>query len=203
MKRDKVVAPVLRTLVLSCAVLAATSSIALAQRGGGGGGAGGGRGGGRGGGGFGSAESPIDRVKAQLKETDQLEFLDKKKKQLELTKEQKNSIKSLHKEMDDMQKPIFKDLEQIFAQSGGRGGARGGGGGVDGGGAGGRGAMPAGVQAAMLRLSEIQDAAGERAHAMLNDTQKHMSDSLMVIYKADIRDKEAKRSRATGARRGG
>ncbi|MEO7361629.1 MAG: hypothetical protein ABI120_14965, partial [Gemmatimonadaceae bacterium] len=65
-------------------------SVALAQRGGGAGGGssrGGGRGNGRGAGGFGSAESPIDRVKQQLKDADQLEFLDKKMKQLALTKE--------------------------------------------------------------------------------------------------------------------
>ncbi|MEO7996946.1 MAG: hypothetical protein ABI852_05850, partial [Gemmatimonadaceae bacterium] len=132
----------------------------------------------------------------------QLEFLDKESKQLDLTKEQKESLKTLRKDMQETQKPIFKDIEKIFSdaeRSASAGTSTGGddGGGSRGGGRGGRG-MPAGVREAMAKLTEIQDAAGERAHAMLNEGQKHMSDSLLVIYKAEMRDKEAKRSRSGG-----
>lgn len=155
----------------------------------------------------------MQRVREQLKESDQLEFLDKKEKQLALTKEQKESLKTLRKDMQETEKPLFKDLEKIFSEQergasqggGGGGGARGGSAGGDdqGSGAsrGGRG-MPPGVREAMLKLTEIQDAAGERAHALLNENQKHMSDSLLVIYKAELRDKETKRSRSGGFGRG-
>lgn len=157
-------------------------------------------------------QSPMQRVREQLKESDQLAFLDKKGKPLNLSKEQKESLKKLRKDMQETQKPLFKDLEKMFAEAernaaqGGRGGGggRGGaaGGGDDEGARAGRGAMLPAVREVMMKLTDIQDAAGDRAHALLNENQKHMSDSLLVIYKAELRDKEAKRARSGGGPRG-
>jgi hypothetical protein len=152
----------------------------------------------------------MQRVRDQLKESDQLAFLDKKGKPLNLTKEQKESLKKLHKDMQETQKPLFKDLEKMFAETernapqGGRGGSRGGGasGGDDEGARGGRGAMSPAVREVMMKLTDIQDVAGERAHALLNESQKHMSDSLLVIYKAELRDKETKRAQSSRSPRG-
>ena len=189
----------IRSLVLGGVIFAAVSSPSIAQgRGRGGGGGGGGRGAGGGGG---ASFSPMDRVKDELKATDELEFLHNRNKQLSLDKEQKDAIKALNKEMDQMQKPIFKEMEKTFADaerssSMGGGGSRGGG---EAGMRGGRGAMPAGIRESMVKLTEIQAAFAERAAVLLRDDQKHLADSLRVIYKNDLRDKAARNARSRGA----
>ena len=59
--------------------------------------------------------------------------------------------------------------------------------------------MPAGIRESMVKLTDIQAAFAERAAVLLRDDQKHLADSLRVIYKNDLRDKEARNARSRGA----
>jgi len=159
-------------------------------------------GGGRGGGGASAAETPLQRVKDELKETDELEFLDKRNKQLSLDKEQKALLKALNKEMDEVQKPIFKELEKTFEdaqRNASLGGGGFGGGGAEGGGRGGRGGMPSGIRESMVKLTDIQTAFAERAAVLLKDNQKQLADSLRLIYKDELREKAARKAKSRGA----
>ena len=117
-------------LALSLAAL--TPAILSAQMGGmgggmGGGGMGGGRGGGRGGPGGrgmggGSMKSPAAMARERLEKADPIEFLLDRKKPLELTKEQQESLKSLRKEMQRTQAPVFTVLDKLFGDTSPRGG---------------------------------------------------------------------------------
>jgi hypothetical protein len=199
--------------VIGSLLFVSLSNAALAQRGGGmGGGRGGGMGGGRGGGGRGgSAESPTKRIKSEFDASDPVQFLLKRDKPLKLEKTQKDSLKSLHKDLDAAEKPIFSDVEKVFADAeknaqqardDGDNPAPAGAGA-----AGGRGArrMPDGVRELVAKLTDTQSAFNDRARAQLNDGQRHIADSLKTIYDAELRDKEAKQrpqSGGMGGRRG-
>ncbi len=176
-----------------------------------GGGMGGGRPGGRGGGGMGGPRrSPTAMIKENLERNDPISFLLDKKKELALRDAQKDSLKSLHKEMQRMQSPLFKEMDKVFAElmeSGARGGARGGGmgggmgGGQRGGGmppggegpdGGGRGmaaGMPDTARVLATRLSDIQDSFRDRARTQLDDGQRRTADSLYNVFLENERKK--------------
>lgn len=196
----------LRSLAVGCTLLVVATSSAAAQRGGGGMGRGGPPGGGGGGGGM---ESPIERVKDELKLTDELEFLEKRSKDLTLDKEQKEALKALSKEMEQLQKPILKDIEKSLqdAQKGQSGGGMPEGGEDPSGrpGGRGRGGMPTAAREGVVKLTDIQSAFADRAAVLLSASQKVVADSLRPIYKEDLREKAEKkaRSRASGMGGGG
>ena len=194
-------------LALSSASFLVLTPEAAAQRGGGGGG--------RGSGGLSTtpAPSPMARVREELKVTDYLQFLDDKSKQVGLEKAQKDSVKKLSKQMDEDQKPVFKEMDKMFAElertmrqngaagGGGGGGARGGGGGGGGGDAGGGGGgrggagMPPEVRLLMTRMVEIQDSYASKAKELLTESQKPVADTLHTAWQADLRDRQRNRSR--------
>jgi len=157
--------------------------------------------------GGGMAPSPMQRVKEELKLTDYFEFLDDKGKQIGLDRAQKDSVKSLNKQLEAEQKPVLKEVEKFFQDAeraamqggggAGGGGARGGGRGEAGGeeGGRGRGGMAEGVRALMLQLVGMQEDYATKAKALFNEQQKPIADSLNVIYQADLRDRQRKRAR--------
>ena len=200
---------------LACTLAGITPSVLSAQMGGGGGmgggmgGGAGGRGGGmggRGGGmGGGSMKSPAAMARERLEQADPIEFLLHRKKPLELTKEQQDAFKSLRKEMQRTQAPLFKDLEKLFGempQRGGRGVGAPPGGGMGGGmGGGGRpgeerpnggapgGGAPDTVRAVLGKLSDIQDRFRDRAREQLTAEQRTRADSLQQVMLAEERAK--------------
>jgi len=166
----------------------------------GGGGMGGGMGGGRGGGGGGmgrrggpgigggSMKSPAAMARERLAQADPIEFLLDRKKPLELTKEQRIAFKSLRKEMQRMQAPLFKDLDELFGdmpQRGGRGGGSPPAGGMGGG-------APDTVRVVVGRLSDIQDSFRDRAREQLTALQRTRADSLQQVMLAEERAKSEK-----------
>jgi len=172
---------------------------------GGAGGRGGGGMGGRGGPGMGggSMKSPAAMARERLENADPIEFLLDRKKTLDLTKPQQESFKSLRKEMQRTQAPLFKDLEKLFGdmpQRGGRGGGPPGGGMGGGAGGSGRGGgrpedeQPGGgasdtVRAVMSKLSDIQDSFRDRAREQLTAEQRTRADSLQQVMLAEERAK--------------
>ena len=148
--------------------------------------------GGRGGPGMGgSMKSPAAMAKERLEQADPIEFLLDRKKPLDLTKEQQDAFKSLRKEMQHTQAPLFKDLDKLFGdmpQRGGRGGGRRPGeeppaGGPTGGGA------PDTVRAVLGKLSDIQDSFRDRAREQLTAEQRTRADSLQQVMLAEERAK--------------
>lgn len=172
---------VLRHLAVASVALLALAASASAQGRGRGGGGGGGRGGS-------IPQLPMQRVREELKLSDYFEFLDDKGKQIGLEKAQKDSVKVLSKQMDEQQKPILKEMEKQFenaersAMQGGRSG-------------GGRGGMPEEVRTLMQNLVAMQEDYATKAHVLLNDSQKHIADSLIVIYQEQLRVRQRNRSR--------
>ncbi|MGV3708043.1 MAG: hypothetical protein ACO1Q7_04320 [Gemmatimonas sp.] len=126
------------------------------------------------------------RIKEQLKETDELEFLAKRSKQLSLDKDQKEKLKVLNKEQEESEKPVLKDIETAFKELEKMG--------MAGGGMGGRGGMPEGIRESMAKLTGIQRSFGERAHEMLKAEQKAQADSLRPAYLNDLRDDAERKS---------
>lgn len=164
--------------------------------------------GGGGGMGGGSAKSPAAMAKERIKKADPIEFLLDRKKPLELTKEQQDVFKSLRKEMQRTQAPLFKDLDKLFGDmpqrggsppGGGMGGGRGGGMGGGGrpgedrptGGAPGAGASDT-VRAVLGMLSDIQDSFRDRAREQLTALQRTRADSLLQVILAEERAKSEK-----------
>ncbi|MDQ6612800.1 MAG: hypothetical protein M3Y64_10235, partial [Gemmatimonadota bacterium] len=141
------------------------------------------------------AESPDKRIKSEYEASDPVQFLLHHDKQLQLEKSQKDSLKSLHKELDALQKPIFSDVEKIVSDAQkDRQQGRDTGDDPDtraGGGRGGRG-IPESVRALLVKLTDIQSAFNDRARAHLSDGQRHIADSLKTIYDAELRDRENK-----------
>jgi hypothetical protein len=180
-------------LALSLAAL--TPAILSAQMGGMGGGMGGGRGGGRGGPGGrgmggGSMKSPAAMARERLEKADPIEFLLDRKKPLELTKEQQESLKSLRKEMQRTQAPVFTVLDKLFGDTSPRGGPPGGG--MPGGGASER-TLPDTVRSVFAKLSDIQDSFRDRAREQLTATQRTRADSLQQVMLAEEREKRQPR----------
>lgn len=182
--------------VTAVLTLAATTSLS-AQRGMGRAGGGGTRGGGMGrGSGMGQMKSSAETVKENLERNDPIAFLLDRKKPLALSDLQKDSLKSLRKEMQHMQEPLFKDMMAQANPSPVRGDMRDGGGMENGGADGGRrsrggssGASDT-VRALAGRLTDIQDAYRDRARGQLNDIQRVKADSLLQIFLADERKKD-------------
>lgn len=145
-------------------------------------------------------KTPMQRVKDELKASDPLDFINDHSRQLELDKAQKDSFKKLHKEMQEEQKPIFKELEKVYSELERNGDGSGfGGAGMPRGESGGGEAPPTAARLLTGRLMEVQTSYGEKASALLNEGQRHINDSLSTIYKAELRDKQAKaRSRGRG-----
>ncbi|QJR34003.1 hypothetical protein [Gemmatimonas groenlandica] len=158
--------------------------------GGGMGGGAGGRGGGmgaRGGRGMGGGmKSPAAMARERLEQADPLEFLLDRKKPLELTKPQQESFKTLRKEMQRMQAPLFKDLETLFGDMPRREVPRGGGRGDSGTPSGG---APDTVRAVIGTLSDIQDSYRDRAREQLTPIQRTRADSLQQIMLAKARER--------------
>lgn len=146
--------------------------------------------------GMGQMKSPVETVKENLERNDPIVFLLDRKKPLTLTDLQKDSLKSLRKEMQHMQEPLFKEMEAQVGPLPARGGMRGSGGTEGGGADGGRrsrggssGASDT-VRALVGRLTDIQDAYRDRARGQLNDLQRVKADSLLQIFLADERKKD-------------
>lgn len=105
-----------------------------------------------------------------------------------LTKEQQIAFKSLRKEMQRMQAPLFKDLDKLFGdmpQRGGRGGGSPPAGGMGGG-------APDTVRVVVGRLSDIQDSFRDRAREQLTALQRTRADSLQQVMLAEERAKSEK-----------
>jgi len=200
-------------LHLAVAAAVAVSLAALtptplsAQTGGmGGGGMGGGIGargdgmGGRGGGmGSGSMKSPAAMARERLEKADPIELLLDRKKLLELSKEQQDTFKSLRKEMQRMQEPLFKDLDKLFGdmpQRGGRGGGAPPGGGEPSGGA------PDAVRVVIARISDMQDSFRDRAREQLDPLQRTRADSLQQVMLEEERAKFEKEREKRREQRG-
>ena len=135
---------------------------------------------------MGQMKSPAETVKENLAHNDPIAFLLDRKKPLSLTDLQKDSLKSLRKEMLHMQEPLFKEMEAHVGPPLRRG-RDGSGGASD------------TVRAMVGRLTDIQDAYRDRARGQLNDTQRVTADSLMQTFLADERKKDGD---ARGRRRG-
>jgi len=200
-------------LHLAVAAAVAVSLAALtptplsAQTGGmGGGGMGGGIGGrgdgmgGRGGGmGGGSMMSPAAMARERLEKADPIEYLLDRKKPLELSREQQDTFKSLRKEMQRAQEPLFKDLDKLFGdipQRGGRGGGAPPGGGEPSGG------EPDAVRVVIARISDMQDSFRDRAREQLNPAQRTRADSLQQMTLAEERAKLEKEREKRREQRG-
>lgn len=145
-------------------------------------------------------KTPVQRVKDELRDSDPVDFINDHSRQLELDKAQKDSFKKLHKEMQEEQKPIFKELEKVYSEMERNGGGGGfGGAGMPRGESGGGEPPPTAARLLTGRLIEVQTSYGEKASTLLNEAQRHINDSLSTIYKAELRDKQAKaRSRGRG-----
>ena len=154
--------------------------------------------GGRGAGGGGGAESPSKRIKSDFEDSDPVQFLLRRDKALKLDNTQKDSLKALHKELDAMEKPMFADVEKLFSDAEkNRKDAADGGEQPAAGGRGGR-IMPDGVRELVAKLSDTQLAFKDRARAHLNDGQRHIADSLKVIYDTELQEKQAKQRTSRG-----
>ncbi len=107
--------------------------------------------------------SPVDAIKANLEANDPLKFLLDRKKPLDLTKAQKDTLERFRNDMHDAQKPVYKDLEQQVAQMQKERGERGGIGGGMGGGMGPEGGMGGarGGRGGRGRGDEPPDSTGE------------------------------------------
>lgn len=143
----------------------------------------GGRGGGMGGGGM---KSPAAMARERLEKADPIEYLLDRKKPLELSREQQDTFKSLRKEMQRAQEPLFKDLDKLFGDMPQRGGPGGGappGGGEPSGGA------PDAVRVVIARISDMQDSFRDRAREQLNPEQRARVDSLQQVMLAEERAK--------------
>lgn len=188
--------------VVTCLALSIPPSGSLAAQGRG-------RGGPGGRGGFGQIKSPAATLKDNLEHNDPVAFLLDRKKPLALSGAQRDSLKFFKKEMRRQQEPLFKEMEglatnrQEQAARGGRGrGGRSNGRGPDGGGgdgASGRGGdrgARAGASDTMRvlidRLTDIQDAYGERARTQLSLSQRAKADTLMEQFLADERKRAEK-----------
>ena len=55
----------------------------------------------------------------------------------------------------------------------------------------------------MIKLADIQTAFAERAGVLLKDNQKHLADSLRLIYKDELREKAARKARSRVGGMGG
>ncbi len=145
--------------------------------------------GGRGGPGMGGGmKSPAAMTKERIQQADPVEFLLDRKKPLELTKEQQDAFKSLRKEMQHMQAPLFKELDKLFGgmpPRGGRGGGSPPAGGMGGG-------APDTVRVVVGRLSDIQDSFRDRAREQLTALQRTRADSLQQVILAEERAKSEK-----------
>jgi hypothetical protein len=183
---------------LAISLAALTPAILSAQMGGmggmgGGGMVGGGSARGRSGGGMGgrggpgvsgSMKSPAAMTRERIAQADPIEFLLDRKKPLELTKEQQESLKSLRKEMQRTQAPVFTELDKLFGDTPPRAGPPGGG--MPGGGAPER-ALPDTVRTVIAKLSDIQDSFLDRAREQLTHTQRTRADSLQQVMLAEER----------------
>ncbi len=153
-------------------------------------------------------KSPLQTLKDNMERTDPLKFLLDHKKPLSLTNTQRDTIKKYQKDMDDLEKPVYKDLEKLVAdmpgRSGGgmgRGGMGGGGGagrgrgGVDDGdstsGRGRRGGANDPMRALADKLTDIQDSFRDRARAQLDSTQRVKADSIETAWLAEMRKQNA------------
>jgi hypothetical protein len=85
--------------------------------------------GGRGGPGGGRLSSPIDEIRDNLEANDPLKFLLDRRKPLSLTKPQRDSLERYRSDMQDAQKPVYKEMESLLTDRprGERGGPPGGG----------------------------------------------------------------------------
>ena len=210
---------VLRTMLAICATIAIPASFAVVSPlaaqggmggmgGGMGGGAGrGGRGGGMGGGGMGgSMKSPSQTLKQNMERTDPLKFLLDNKKPLSLTNAQRDTLKQYQKDMDELEKPVYKDLDKLVADMPGRGAGAMGRGGMGGGagrgrggsndsdstsGRGRRGGADDPIRALADKLTDIQDSFRDRARAQLDSTQRVKADSIENVWLAEMRKQDA------------
>ena len=133
------------------------------------------------------ATSVSRRVRNDLDGKNPLEFMLKHDKQLTLSNPQKDSIKSYAKQMDNDQKPIFKELQKVLGDAERDANLGGGGGG------GGRGgAMPPVARDLVARLGEVQDGYATKAKAQLNEGQLHINDSLYTIHATELKEKAEK-----------
>ena len=205
-------------LPLSVIVSLSLLSAPVAAQGGMGGGMDSGMGGRGAAGPPGAMTSPADVIRTNLDNTNPMKFLLDHKKPLSLTSAQQDTMKRYRKEMEDMQKPVFRELEAFFRQapstgrgmgaetgmgrgagsdmggemSGGMGGPPGGG---RAGGSGGPGentqarSLPEPAKLLVGRLTDIQDSYRDRARAQLTEAQRAQSDSIEVVWLAKQRKK--------------
>ena len=129
------------------------------------------------GGGQSSSSNAPPAASAMLKHTtdrnDPLDFLLEKKKSLGLSKSVEDSVKNYRKEMRHMQDVVFKDLDALAVKKESNG------------------QPPTNTVVLSLtkdadsRVKDIQSAYRDRAHALLDDKQKHLVDSLEAIWRRD------------------
>ena len=112
-------------------------------------------------------------LKRTTDRSDPLDFLLEKKKSLNLSKMVEDSIKNYRKEMRHMQDVVFKDLDALAVKKDPAG-------------------QPPSITVVMSltkdaddRVKDIQSAYRDRAHALLDEKQKHQIDSLEAIWKRD------------------
>ncbi len=144
---------------------------------------------------------PKPRFKREAEEHDPIQFLLKRDKQVALTSTQTDSLKALHKELIEAEKPIFKEADRYFdAHPTPEQAARAFGGTVSSA-PGGRGRVSvpasagrppateapsqASVQLFQTQIFVKQDLFRDRARALLNDTQNHNADSIRTALDAE------------------
>jgi hypothetical protein len=130
------------------------------------------------------ATSVSRKARNDLDARDPVEFMLKHDKQLTLSPPQKDSLKSFSKQMDNDEKPIFKELQKVLGDAEREANLSAG--------DGGRGGVPPLARDLITHLGEVQDGYGTKAKAQLNEGQLHLNDSLYTIHAAELKEKADK-----------
>lgn len=121
------------------------------------------------------------KIRGDLEDRDPINFLLKRDKQLSLTAAQKDSLKTMHKALEEEQKPIFKELQKVLTEAE-----------RDASVSGGRASAPPVTRELVGRLNEVQNAYTPKARAQLTADQLKIADSLQVTYDAELKEKADK-----------
>jgi hypothetical protein len=183
---------VVRTALLGGLLVSATPALMLAS--GAAGAAGAGAAVGAGGADTKPAESMSNtfgrRVRSDLDDTDPIQFLLRRDKQLTLSNAQKDSLKAMHKQLDEDEKLIFKELSRVLQDADRDATVS----------ASGRAGPPPVSRDLIARLNEVQNGYTAKGRALLNPDHAKIADSLQTIYMAELKEKAGKQR---GGRRGG
>lgn len=146
---------------------------------------------------------PFNLHKSDIGEANPVQFLLQRGKPLALTDLQKDSLKAIDKGLEEAEKPVWKEISALFRQEkalAGRGGgpvtiqvermSSAGSGNVPNGGRPVR-TLPPTARQVQVGLDSTRSVFRQRAWSQLNDSQRHIADSLYTIRISEL-DREAK-----------